>query len=37
MCVGSRQGLMSGKLVGGPTQENGVQAVIAWLERNAPG
>ena len=26
-----------GGLMGGPTQENGVEAVIAWLERNARG
>jgi len=36
LAVGKGGGPLGG-LMGGPAQENGVEAVIAWLERNAPG
>jgi hypothetical protein len=41
--IGEKLKLLMGKgggplggLMGGPTQEAGVQVVLAWLERNAP-
>ena len=37
MCVGSRQGFdRRASSMGGPTQENGVEAVTAWLRPQRP-